>query len=56
MMIYHSNLNKIYQSSDINIINIILNYNLNYMIKYIIENMIVIFSPFIYIFLLFYNI
>ena len=42
MIISHSNLNKIDQSSDINII---FNYNLNYIIKYIIGNMIVIFSP-----------
>ena len=34
MIISHSNLNKIDQSSDINIM---LNYNLNYIIKYIIK-------------------
>ena len=32
------NFNIIYQSSDINIMNIILNYNLKYIIEYIIEN------------------
>ena len=37
MIIYHYNLNKLDQSSVINIINIILNYNLNYIIKYIIK-------------------
>ena len=37
MMIYYYNLNKLDQSSVINIINIILNYNLNYIIKYIIK-------------------